>query len=348
MFNMFHSARLKLTGFYLAILLCFSLACTFGVRALADREFAHENDVQRQTVGVLERHAWGVADDFLLPPKPMHDFTSVQQDQDSLVHKHLNEDLLYLNLLALVVGGFLSYWYAGRALKPIAEAHEAQKRFAADASHELRTPLANMQVENEVFLRQKSFTETEARDQIASNLEEVQRLESLASNLLALTQYEQASLKLSAIPVKKVLDAALAHNAKNMAARHVVIDEKVAEARVLGHDESLEQLFTIVLDNAIKYGPDGGTIHLTGKRSGGEYALSVRDEGPGISQKDLPFIFDRLYRGDKARTTKAEGYGLGLSLAKQIAIANQASITASNAKAGGAEFTIGLDIAKAK
>lgn len=345
---MFHSARLKLTGFYLAILLCFSLAGTFGVRALADREFAHENNVQRQTVGVLERHAWGVADDFLLPPKPMHDFTSVQQDQDSLVRKHLNVDLIYMNLLVLVVGGLLSYWYAGRTLKPIQEAHEAQKRFAADASHELRTPLANMQVENEVFLRQKSFTESEAREQIASNLEEVQRLESLASNLLALTQYEQASLKLKALSIKKILDSALAHSGKAMDGKQVQVEAHVADAKVLGHDESLEQLFAIVLDNAIKYGPEKGTIHISGKRSGSEYQLRIRDDGPGIAAADLPFIFDRLYRGDKARTTKAEGYGLGLSLAKQIAIANQASITAGNAKAGGAEFTIGLDVAKAK
>lgn len=346
MFNMFHSARLKLTGFYLAILLCFSLASTFGIRVLADREFAHENDVQRQTVHVLERHAWGVADDFLLPSKPMNDFTNVQQDQDTLVRKHLNEDLLYLNLLVLVVGGLLCYWYAGRTLKPIAEAHEAQKRFAADASHELRTPLANMQLENEVFLRQQTFTEAEAREQIASNLEEVQRLESLASGLLTLSQYEQVRLKRTPLSVKKVLDAALTHSAKAMEGKHVTIDEKVADAKVVGHDESLEQLFSIILDNAIKYGPERGKIHIFGKRSGGEYALTIRDEGPGITPADLPFIFDRLFRGDKARTTKAEGYGLGLSLAKQIAIANQASITASNAKAGGAQFVIGLELAK--
>jgi len=74
--------------------------------------------------------------------------------------------------------------------------------------------------------------------------------------------------------------------------------------------------------------------------------LSIRDEGPGITPADLPFIFDRLFRGDKARTTKADGYGLGLSLAKQIALANQASITASNARAGGAQFVIGLELAK--
>ena len=343
---MFHSARLKLTGFYLTILLCFSLACTFGVRILADREFTHENDVQRQTVGVLERHAWGVATDFLVPVQPMHDFATVQQDQDSLVRQHLNEDLIILNLSTLIVGGLLSYWYAGRTLKPIAEAHEAQKRFAADASHELRTPLANMQMENEVFLRQKSFSEAEAREQINSNLEEVQRLESLASNLLALTQYEQTRLKRSAISIRKILDDTLTHSAKALEAKRVSVEQSVTDAKVMGESESLERLLTIVVDNAIKYGPEKGKIHISGERSGGEYALTIRDEGPGIAAKDMPFIFNRLYRGDRARSTKAEGYGLGLSLAKQIAIANQASITVSNAKQGGAVFTIGLELAK--
>jgi two-component system sensor histidine kinase CiaH len=346
MFNMFHSARLKLTGFYLAILLCFTLSCTFGVRFLADREITRENNVQRQTVGMLERHAWGVAQEFLVPPQPRNDFDTMQHDQDNLVREHLNLDLLYLNLFALVVGGLLCYWYAGRTLKPIQEAHEAQRRFAADASHELRTPLANMQIENEVFLRQKSFSEAEAREQIASNLEEVQRLESLATNLLSLTQYERAQLKRSAVPIKKTLAATLMHSAKAMEAKHVSVEQSVTDVKVMAQDESLEQLLTIVIDNAIKYGPEKGKIYISGKRSGGEYSLSIRDEGPGIAAQDMPYIFNRLYRGDKARTTKAEGYGLGLSLAKQIAVANRATIVVTNAKKGGAEFTIGLELAK--
>lgn len=346
MFNMFHSARLKLTGFYLAILLCFTITSSLGIRLLADHEFSHENDVQRQAVSALERHAWGVATQFLVPIKPRNDFAAVQQDQDNLVREHLNFDLVYFNLIALIVGGLLCYWYAGRTLKPIQEAHEAQRRFAADASHELRTPLANMQMENEVFLRQKSFTETEARDQLASNLEEVQRLESLASNLLALTQYEHAQLERSAISIKKTLESTLAHSTKALEAKQVTVDQSVTDTKVLAHDESLERLLSIVLDNAIKYGPVSGTIHITGKKSGGEYAVSIRDEGPGIALHDMPHIFNRLYRGDKARTTKAEGYGLGLSLAKQIAIANRATITVNNAKQGGAVFTIGLELAK--
>jgi two-component system, OmpR family, sensor histidine kinase CiaH len=343
---MFHSARLKLTAFYLAILLCFSLVLTFGVRTFALHEYDESNDAQQQAVRVLEKNAFGVSESFLLPPKPIKLFANVQQDQGSLVRRHLRDDLIELNLCALVIGGILSYWYAGRTLKPIAKAHDAQKRFAADASHELRTPLANMQLENEVFLRQKSFSEDDARGLITSNLEEVQRLESLAGNLLALTQYERANLRLAAVPIGSVIKDVLAHSGKALESRKAQVEQNIAAARITGHRESLERLFTIVLDNAIKYGPEGGKVFVTGKKVSGHYELSIRDEGPGIAPADLPHIFDRLYRGDKARSTRAEGYGLGLSLARQIADANGATIEADNAKPKGAVFTIVLQSAK--
>ena len=344
---MFHSARAKLTVFYLAILLCFSLFLTFGVRVLALREYENSDKAQLGEVYSLQREfISGGEEEYVLPP-PRNMFATVQHDQDALVRAHLNRDLFLLNLCALVVGGVLSYWYAGRTLRPIIESHDAQKRFAADASHELRTPLANMQMENEVFLRQKDFTETEARALISSNLEEVQRLESLANNLLQLSQYEQSKLQLASVPIRTLVENALSHANLAIAAKHIAITKNVPAAHVLGDRESLERLLSIIIDNAIKYGPDKGTVYITGRKTSTFYALKIRDEGPGIAAHDLPHIFDRLYRGDKARSTKAEGYGLGLALAKQIAEANHASIVAQNAKGGGAEFTVELSLVHA-
>jgi two-component system sensor histidine kinase CiaH len=337
---MFDSARFKLTAFYLAVLLCFSLTLTLGIRMMAQSEFEQSNYAQRREV----LHLFG---GFVsLPPRPENAFTNVQQDQDDLVRQHLNNDLILLNFAALVIGGLVSYWYAGRTLKPIIDAHDAQKRFASDASHELRTSLANMQVENEVFLRQKSFTEPEARALIASNLEEVQHLENLATNLLQLTQYENTELELSPIAVQKVVDDALAHSAKELEHRNVQVDKKVVAAQIVGERESLERLLAITIDNAIKYGPEKGTIFVTGNKTQTHYMLKIRDEGLGIAGNDLPHIFDRLYRGDKSRTTKTEGYGLGLALAKQIAAANHATIKAANHPESGAVFTLEFVLAK--
>jgi len=338
---MFRSARLKLTVFYLAILLVFSLTLTTGIRVFAERELRASNDVQRTEIRDFTRSGLG-----LLLPHPESDFADVQRNQTDLARQHLNRDLILLNMTALVVGGFLSYWFAGRTLTPIRRAHEAQARFAADASHELRTPLANMSVENEVFLRQKKFSDAEARELIESNLEEVRRLESLSSNLLALTQYGQTELPMGDVNVQDIVDDAAGQSEKTLQTCQVKIAQKLAVAKVHVHQESMTRLLIILLDNAVKYGPEKGTIYIAGARSGSQYILTVRDEGVGIAEQDLPHIFDRLYRGDSARTrTQTSGYGLGLALAREIARANYAEITAYNHANGGAVFSLELPLA---
>lgn len=339
---MFRSARLKLTLFYLTILLIFSLSLTACVRLLAEHEYMQSNDAQRTEVRKLILHA------FVVPQTKPSDsaFEDLQEDQAALVRAHLNDDLIMINLAALVIGGVMSYWFAGRTLQPIEEAHETQKRFASDASHELRTPLANMQVENEVFLRQKHFTEEEARGLIESNLEEVQRLENLSRNLLALTQYERAALELVPVAARHVLALAVQHAQKSADAKQVHIVQHIADARIVTHEDSLAELVGILLDNAVKYGPEKGTVTIEGEAKSGQYYVRVKDEGPGVDPQDAPFIFDRLYRGDKARASKVGGYGLGLSLAKQIADANHAQITVGNGPKRGAVFTMRVPLAK--
>jgi signal transduction histidine kinase len=341
--NMFRSARLKLTLFYLVIIVMFSLVVTVTIRVVAEREFIHANSVQRSEVKEL------VVRYFQLPGgKAAAVFEDAQQLEAERVRDHLNQALIGINLVALSFGTLISYWFAGRTLKPIEEAHEAQARFTADASHELRTPLTNMRLENEIFLRQKEFTADEARELITSNLEEIARLENLSSNLLALAQYGQVQLEREPAAVRLLVKKALAQVNQSFEAKHMKVAKDLAEGRVLVHEGSLVQMLTILLDNAQKYGPSGGTVALSGRTSGQQYLLSIADQGPGIDPADLPYIFDRLYRGDKARTGKAGGYGLGLSLAREIAAANEASITAANAPGGGAVFTVTLERAAAK
>lgn len=337
--TIFRSARLKLTVFYLAILVAISLLLTISTRALAERDF---DNARAGEQGVVHQLLYGF---YSVPPRPYSTFNQYQQNQNNIVGQDLDDDVVVINLAALIFGGWLSYWYAGRTLKPIEEAHEAQSRFAADASHELRTPLANLKIENEVFLRQKSFTSIEARDLIESNLEEVQRLESLAGNLLALTQYGQTPLRLSPVNLRPVVKAAAEQLDKLAKSKHMSINTDIQTAKVIGHIDSLTQLIAIVLENALKYGPENSNVYLYGSQQAGHYNLTVRDEGPGIASSDLPHIFERLYRGDKARSSKVGGYGLGLSLAREIARANRGSIAADNYPSGGAVFTIELNLA---
>ncbi len=338
--TLFHSARLKLTGFYLAIIIVFSLVLTLSIRTLAQLEFDHAGVAQR---GVVHQLLYGT---YSVPPEPDDNFLRFQSNQDSTLRHHLDEDVIMINILALIVGGVLSYWYAGRTLKPIEEAHEAQSRFTADASHELRTPLASMQLENEVFLRQKTFTQNEARSLIKSNLEEVQRLESLAGNLLALTQYEEISLELTPVDIAAIVTESSQRAVDQAKQKHIKLIEQVSSEKVMAHFDSLVELIGIVLDNAIKFSPPHSSVYLDGVKTGNRFHLSIRDEGDGLAEVDLPFIFDRLYRGDKSRTKDTPGYGLGLSLAREIAQANHGDITARNYPEGGAQFVLSLALAK--
>lgn len=344
--GVFGSARLKLTLFYLATLFGFSIILTGGIRLFAEYEMKRAYDAQASEFRELARSGLD-----LLVANPERTFATAQDYHAEIASQHLDRDLIILNTFTLVAGGLLSYWFAGRTLKPIADMHEAQARFVADASHELRTPLANIRAENEVFLRQKDFSDDDTRELVQSNLEEVQRLEHLSRDLLALTQYGQTELPKDEIDLATVIDESTSQMNKLLESKKVIIKTQLSPGKLVANQESLTRLLVILLDNAIKYGPAKGTIYIAGARHGSQYVFTVRDEGEGISKADLPHIFDRLYRGDKARSkhpspATATGYGLGLALAKEIVQANAGSIRAYNAPQGGAVFSVQLPSAK--
>lgn len=315
--------------------LAVSLSMSLGTRWLAQREYEHSNLEQRGAFRTIITNLYG--NPRLLRSEDVFGF---QQLQEEAVRQKLNTYVFWINLGALLVGGVGSYWFAGRTLRPIEEAHNAQKRFASDASHELRTPLTTIKAENEVFLRQKSFTESDARALIESNLEEVDRLDKLSANLLALTTYESASLTATKLAIRPIIDLAIKQTAKNHPG--VSFDVRLAKGRIIGDKASLVQLFGILLDNACKYGPQGEKVSVVGEATQGYYFVNVIDRGKGIPLDDLPYIFDRLFRGDKARSSSVQGHGLGLAIAKRIALKNEAEITAGNQPEGGAIFTVTL------
>jgi K+-sensing histidine kinase KdpD len=146
----------------------------------------------------------------------------------------------------------------------------------------------------------------------------------------------------------EIVKEATAQTKKIRQEKSAKVRQQLEEATVYGNQESLLRLIVILLDNAVKYGPQSGTIYLAGARRGAFYVLTVRDEGKGVADKDVPYIFDRLYRGDQSRTATVSGYGLGLSLAREIIQANQGSIKAYNAAQGGAVFSVQLPLARTK
>jgi len=342
----FESARLKLTAFYFAVLVVFCVVLSIGVRTVTDYELNRGGNAERGAVHQLFKNYYdGLNDPSALtyPGDPGDQyFVNTQNQQADQTRDALNRDIFLFDLALLALGAVISYWYAGRTLKPIEEAHEQQKRFTSDASHELRTPLASMRLENEVFLRQKSFNEDDARQQIESNLEEVERLEKLATNLLALSQYEAHDMAHSPLNIVDIVHEAVARMERNDNAKDVVFTQNIMPAKVDVNRESVVELLSILLDNSVKYGPKKGEVEIKGVLSDETYTLTVRDHGPGIAEEDLPHIFERMYRGDKARSSKVSGHGIGLSLARKIAEANEATLEAGNAPSGGAVFTLRL------
>ena len=135
--------------------------------------------------------------------------------------------------------------------------------------------------------------------------------------------------------------------------RSIKVKQRVAAGSVKANQESIVRLLVILIDNAIKYGPEGGTIYIAGAAHASSYIITLRDEGPGIDDKDAPHIFERLYRGDTARTSgpnATNGYGLGLALAREIVQAHGGSIKAYNAlesHGGGAVFSVQLPLVRA-
>lgn len=338
--DLFESARLKLTIYYFIVLAVFCIVLTVGVRRLTDYELERSGLAERGTIQDLFRNYYNDTD---TPPNSMYPryFENSQQRQADETRRDLDRDFVLFDVLLLAAGAVVSYWYAGRTLRPIEEAHEQQRRFTSDASHELRTPLASMRLENEVFLRQKNFSEKDAREQLASNLEEVERLEKLANNLLALSKYEYANMSHEPVNVVEVVHDALARARGNRQAKSVTFSEEVQPAKLDINRDSVVELLGILLDNAVKYGGTPGKVEVAGKLASDVYILTVRDHGTGIAEQDLPHIFERMYRGDKARSSKIAGHGIGLSLARQIAEANGAELIVGNASKGsGAVFTL--------
>lgn len=234
--------------------------------------------------------------------------------------------LVTLNSVILFVSGLSGFFLAGKTLDPIAKMMEEQKNFVSNASHELRTPLAALKSQIEVALRTKSISTKEAKEILKSNLEDVNNMVSLSNYLLKLNKFqlENNKLEFKKIELSKII---------NKVVKDKSIKLELDKSIVKVNEDSIYELISILIDNALKYGEKKEVV-VTLKNK----VLKIKDNGIGISESDLPHIFDRFYRGDKARSH--DGYGLGLSIAKQIADLNGAKIRVESKLDKGSTFKV--------
>jgi len=227
-------------------------------------------------------------------------------------------------------------------LEKLDESFSSQKQLVQDISHELRTPLTIMRGEMEVALK-KARSPEEYMAVLESGLEEISRLSLLVENLLILSRFDSREICMDSRPFSMggllndiVADAHILAKRKGINIECSASDD----VRVNGDEHQLRRAFLNIIDNAVKYTPEGGRILISLEIGEGFTRVRVSDSGIGIPPENLPFIFDRFYRVDKSRSS--EGYGLGLSITKSIIEAHKGSLSIESEPGRGTTVIIDL------
>jgi heavy metal sensor kinase len=226
---------------------------------------------------------------------------------------------------------------------------QQSSRFTADVSHELRTPLTILRGELEAAIRQHGTAEL--FDAVGSALEETERLQKIVDRLLEISRLDEGAplrervrLDLGDLARTTTEQMRLLAEVKSVEVRYIVAEGVEVE----GDPLYLKQAIVNLLDNAIKYAPVGGWVEVRVAASDHIGVLEIADNGPGIPPESLPFLFDRFYRADKARSRETGGVGLGLAIVKAICSAHAAEIKVFNAEPRGSRFRTEFPLARAR
>lgn len=332
---MFESARLKLTAWYLLIIMLISMFFSVAIYQIQTSEI--ERIINR--IEFMQNNQ-----EQIIPDGPIPHFQLRRPMVEALENakKAFALRLIIINGFILFLAGGAGYFLAGRTLRPIKSMIDEQNQFISNASHELRTPIATMRAEMEGSLLEKNVTSKESKELIKSNLEELTKLQELSDKLLQLTRVHAVNMKnyfessdLQDIVANAQKKVSLLLKKKNI---KIINKSKKIMLEVNKHD--LTELFVILLDNAIKYSEKNTSITIASEVKKGIVKIIIEDQGKGIEAEDIPHIFERFYRGDKSRNQ--DGYGLGLAIAKEIVENHKGSIKVLSSPERGTSFRITL------
>ena len=257
-----------------------------------------------------------------------------------------------LALMCSLIPLFLIARFLGnQAVRPVEAAWEQQRQFIADASHELKTPLTVILANTGILLSHKDSTIGEQSKWLENTGAEAQRMKDLVEKLLFLARSDSGRMPLmrSSVSLSDTVWSCLLPYETIAFEAGITLNSDVADGVVLvGDANQLKQLVLILLDNACKYTPAGGVIGVRLTRTGDRAQLTVHNTGPAIPAEDLPHLFERFYRSDKARTRDTGGYGLGLSIAKMLVESHQGKIAVESSEEHGTTFTVTLPVGKEK
>jgi signal transduction histidine kinase len=257
--------------------------------------------------------------------------------------RHFLRWLMGVNLLIIAGSAGLAYWWAGRALSPINDMLQKQKRFVSDASHELKTPLTALRTSLEVALRDGTMTLTEAKQVLTESLSDVIQLQTLSTRLLKLSAYQESTPSdMQLISPAKIVNQAIKSISPLAQQKHITIEKTLQDYTLKASPSQLLEVLMILLDNAIKYTPSKGTITISVTKHQRSVQITVSDTGPGIPVQEQPYIFDRFFRTDKARTSVDGSVGLGLAIAHQIIKNHRGELSVKSQPGNGSTFIISL------
>ena len=267
---------------------------------------------------------------------------------DDVLSKLLNRYLMITGLsLCLLV--LISIGLSGWMIKPVEEAWQQQQQFVADASHELKTPLAVIIANTQILMADDKIA-NDSRRWIESTQDEATHMRNLVEELLELARTDEAGgnaqvMQHNPVDFSDLVDSACLEYDAIAFERGTFIDEEVDEGIVVAGDtEWLERLVKILIENACKYTKGDSPVHVSLANEGKRCTLSVNNKGDVIDAEDLPHVFDRFYRTDKARTRGDEtgGFGLGLAIAKGITESHKGTISCTSNEVEGTTFTVTL------
>ncbi len=269
------------------------------------------------------------------------------RSMEVFILEHLKHSLLFLIVVSSFILAVISWYLAGKSIKPVMESWNKQKEFIADASHELRTPLTVIQTNLDAAMCDDSGTIGENRMWLDNAYSETEVMSKLVEELLMLAKIDanQVTLRSDDMDFTNICSRTVDKFAEKFKIRGISIHKNLEEGVVISGDQlKLTQMLSILTDNAIKYTDDSGEYSISLKKEKNKAVLEISDSGVGISEEDIERIFDRFYRADKSRHREEGGTGLGLSIAKWIVESHRGTISVVSKVNEGTTFTVELPI----
>jgi len=247
-------------------------------------------------------------------------------------------NLFLLNTGIICVVGILAYFFARRTIVHIEGSVSRQKEFISNVSHELKTPLTALKSTFEVSLRDKNG---DYKETIKSGIEEVDKMNNLINGFLKLSQINTKKYKVrkEIFFLENVIDEIVLKNQKIINQKNIKLSKELSENKVKSDIFLLQELISIFIENAIKFNKTSGEVIIKSYKKDGYDIISIKDTGIGIKEENLNKIFDRFYKIDTSRS-QDEGYGIGLSLAREIEEILKCKITVKSEVGKGSEFSI--------